>query len=234
MLPVNARTLDVRGAGAARWLSEGMLESLLEINRECLALIAEQAAALDLKPHPALRQIADHWRALDERARWRAAACPFLLLDAGFASPERWQRGGGGGVADAQCSGPSPFFSVPRAAPVARMVYVYAWSLVLTQPAAARLVLGIHPGCARVLAECTVPEVHELAESHCATLRPRWLVRGRIWRELLLAAAEGDAPALERAHMHGVQLLAAEAWSVPLVRRPTPALLARAASLTRA
>jgi hypothetical protein len=232
MLPVNPGTLEMRGA--ARWLSEGMLESLLEINRQCLALIAEQAATPGREPHPTLGQIADLWRTLDERARWRAAACPFLLVEAGFADPERWQRGSGIRVADAGRLPCPPFFSVTRAAHLARMVFVYAWSLVLTQPAAARLVLGIHPGCARVLAECTVPQIHELAESHCATLRPRWLIRGGIWRELLLAAAEGDTPALERAHMHGVQLLAAEAWSVALARSPRPAARPPARPLTGA
>ena len=227
MLPVNPGTLELHGA--ARWLSEGMLESLLQINRECLALIAEQAAAPGREPHPTLGQIADLWRALDERARWRAAACPFLLVEAGFADPERWQRGSGIRVADAERHSCPPFFSVARAPHLARMVFVYAWSLVLTQPAAARLVLGIHPSCARVLADCTVPQVHDLAECHGATLRPRWLIRGRIWRELLLAAAEGDAPALESVHMHGVQLLAAEAWSVALARGPAPAVVRRAA-----
>jgi hypothetical protein len=32
-----------------------------------------------------------------------------------------------------------------------------------------------------------------------------------VWRELLLAAAAGEVPALERARLHGLTLLAAEA-----------------------
>ncbi len=231
MLSVNAGTLNARGAGAgaARFLSEGMLESLLEINRECLALFAEQATASAFESHPTLRQIADLARALDERACWRAAACPFLLVDAGFADPERWQRGAGPRVADSECFPSAPFFSVPRASELARLVLVYAWSLVLTERSAARLVLGIHPRCARLLSDCTVPQVHELAQSHAGWLRPRWLVRAKFWRALLLAAAEGDDPSLERVRIHGVQLLAAEAWSVPLARGPAGGVSARAA-----
>lgn len=231
MLSVNAGTLNARGAGAgaARFLSEGMLESLLEINRECLALFAEQATASAFESHPTLRQIADLARALDERACWRAAACPFLLVDAGFADPERWQRGAGPRVADSECFPSAPFFSVPRASELARLVLVYAWSLVLTERSAARLVLGIHPRCARLLSDCTVPQVHELAQSHAGWLRPRWLVRAKFWRALLLAAAEGDDPSLERVRIHGVQLLAAEAWSVPLARGPAGGVSARTA-----
>src|SRR5437763_16844725 len=45
----------------------------------------------------------------------------------------------------------------------------------------------------------------------CSSDLPRWPTRVRVWRELLLAAAAGEAPALERARLHGLTLLAAEA-----------------------
>jgi len=37
----------------------------------------------------------------------------------------------------------------------------------------------------------------------------------QVWRELLLAAASGEAPALERARLHGLTLLAADARGSP-------------------
>src|SRR5204863_523914 len=54
-------------------------------------------------------------------------------------------------------------------------------------------------------------QIQALAEAHPEWLRPRWPTRVRVWRELLLAAAAGEAPALERARLHGLTLLAAEA-----------------------
>jgi hypothetical protein len=49
---------------------------------------------------------------------------------------------------------------------------------------------------------------------HPEWLQPRWVVRPRMWRELLLSAISGDNRALERARMRGLQVLAAEARSV--------------------
>jgi hypothetical protein len=100
---------------------------------------------------------------------------------------------------------------VPEAASVARSVFVYAWSLVGSHSAGARLVLGIHPHCASLLGACTVPQVHELAERCVEWLRPRWLKRIGLWRQMLLAAAEDDPAALERSRMQGLQMMAAEA-----------------------
>ena len=214
--------LEVRALSRACWLRREMLEALAEVNHRCLGLLAEQALVLGTQPlgnqapamqaQPALRQVGELWRALDERSRWQAAACPYLLVDACFGEPQRWQCLSGPRVAEASRAPYPSFFTVPQAAAVARTVFVYAWSLVVNHSAGARLVLGIHPHCASLLGACTVSQVHELAERGSGWLRPRWLRRIRLWREMLVAAAEEDAAALERSRMQGLQLLAAEAW----------------------
>src|SRR5262249_55570374 len=53
-------------------------------------------------------------------------------------------------------------------------------------------------------------QIQALAESHPEWLRPRWSTRVQVWRELLLAAAAGEAARLERARLRGFPLLAAE------------------------
>src|SRR6202049_4590484 len=93
----------VPGEGAslvAGWLHPETLESLVELNELCLALLAEQAAARTAPASLLLRQVGELWRVLDAAARRRAAACPYLLVDARLADPPRWRppaaRGGGG------------------------------------------------------------------------------------------------------------------------------------------
>ncbi|HXS20348.1 MAG TPA: hypothetical protein VN735_03915 [Steroidobacteraceae bacterium] len=217
--------LDLRALSrAASWLRGDMLEALTEVNHRFLGLLSEQALTLGPESQPALRQVGELWGALDERSRWRAAACPYLLVDACFAEPQRWQWLSGSRVGEGHCGPHASFFTVPQTTTVARMVFVYAWSLVLSHSAGARLVLGIHPQCARLLGACTVPQVHELAERNAAWLRPRWLKRVRLWREMLVAAAEDDVVTLERSRMQGLQMLAAEAWDMDRNRhRPCPA-----------
>jgi hypothetical protein len=204
--------LEPRSLGRACWLRRDMLEALAEVNHTCLGLLAEQALALGPQGPQALRQVGELWRALDERSRWQAAACPYLLVDACFVEPQRWQWLNGPRINDGSRAPSVSFFTVPQTAAVARTVFVYAWSMVVNHPEGAPTVLGIHPHCASLLGACSVTQVHELAERGCAWLRPRWLKRVRLWLQMLVAAAEDDVATLERARMHGLQMLATEAW----------------------
>jgi hypothetical protein len=56
----------------------------------------------------------------------------------------------------------------------------------------------------------TLCQIQALSQSHSGWLRPRWPARVQLWRELLLAAASGEVPALERARLRGLTMLAAE------------------------
>src|SRR5215472_6213056 len=82
---------DDGAALAASWLRAGALDSLIELNELCLSLLAEQAAVRSGPPSGLLQQLGELWQRLDAAARQRAAACPYLLLDAGFADPLRSQ-----------------------------------------------------------------------------------------------------------------------------------------------
>ena len=200
---------------AAAWLRAGVLDSLHELNELCLALLAEQAAVRSGPPSGLLLQLAELWRGLDAAARHRAATCPYLLLDAGFADPLRWQAPPGRQVGDASSDHYTGFFTVPAAADVARLVFIYAWHLARSQAAAARLLLGMPATSAALIGHYTLRQIQALAESHPDWLRPRWPARVQVWRELLLAASGGESPVLERARLRGLTLLAAEARLAP-------------------
>jgi hypothetical protein len=204
------------------WLGAAALDTLAELNEMGLALLAEQAAVPAPEPRPLLREVGALWRTLDREARRRAAAAPYLLLDAGFADPERW-RPGAPQVADSgRARGPA-FFTVPGTVEVARLCLTYAWHLARAESAAARLLLGMPPGCAAHIAGLSLRRIDGLAERYPEWLRPRWPAQPQLWRELLLAAAAGEARALSRAHLHGLTMLAAEARSAAGVAPAAPA-----------
>jgi hypothetical protein len=213
---------DARAAGVdavAAWLRPETLGSLLELNELCLALLAEQAAVRGAAGSVLLRQVAELWRGLDAAARRRAAACPYLLLDAGFADPPRWRLPSALQVGDTGPGGYNPFFTVPAAADVARLVFTYAWHLARSQSAAARLLLGMPAPSSVLIGHYTLCQIQALSQSHSAWLRPRWPARVQLWRELLLAAASGEVAALERARLRGLTMLAAEV-RLGAARRP--------------
>jgi hypothetical protein len=197
-------------------LRSEVFDSLLELNGQCLELLAEQALAQASQGNLLLRQVGEIWRTLDPAARRRAAACPYLLVDAGFSDPCRWRWIEGEHVSEAKRVSNPAFFTVPRASAVARQIFMYAWHLARSKNAAAQLLLGMPTHCTQLVGACTLPQIHELAERHPEWMRPRWPTRVKVWRALLLAAASGEVVALENARMHGLQLLAAECRTAAL------------------
>jgi hypothetical protein len=196
------------------WLRAESLAGLAELNEQCLELLCDQAACeIAGRPRPPLiAQLEPLWRGLDALARRRAARCPFLLLDAGLGRPSHRLWPGEPAVRDEDWRPlPGTFFTVARTVPVTRLVLAYAWHLVQSERAAARLFLGISPACAGRLAACTLRQVMQLAENDPRLLKPRWPHRVQVWRELLAAAAGADSLAMEQSCMRGLQLLAAEA-----------------------
>jgi len=192
------------------WLGAAALDTLAELNEMGLTLLAEQAGASTAEPRPLLREVGGLWRTLDREGRQRAAAAPYLLLDAGFADRERW-RDGAPQVADSGRAQHVAFFTVPGTVEVARLCLTYAWHLARAESAAARLLLGMPAGCAALIAGLSLHRIDGLAERHPEWLRPRWPAQPQLWRELLLAAGAGEGRALSRAHLHGLTMLAAEA-----------------------
>jgi hypothetical protein len=190
------------------WLREDTLASLRELNEECLELCAAQARAQPA--NATLAEIARQWNALDAPARTRAGSCLYLLVDAGFAEPERWQRRAARQVDDAG-QGYAPFFSSASSAAVTQAVLTFAWHLARCQGAAARLLLAMPAGCVAELARHTLGEVRALAQRNPHWLKPRWAQRPAMWREFLAAAGSEDAARLGRARLRGQRLLAAEA-----------------------
>jgi len=191
---------------------------LTELNVQCLALLAEQALRPTPPTPPMFRELVDLWSQLDPASRRRAAACPYLLMDAGFCDPYRWQwlsdqhASARSGVADT-LRAPlifGKFFTAPSLVQVARQLFTHSWHIAQSQPLRAPLFLGMPGHCVALLRTCSMMQLTDLAEQHAGWLRPRWPGRPKIWRKLLEAGISGDPDELERARLHGVQLLAME------------------------
>src|SRR5689334_11974535 len=180
---VAAERVDASGG----WLCPGTLETVFELNEQGLALLAEQGAARGRAACPLLRQVSELWRMLDPQARRRAASCPYLLLDAGFADPPRWRVCAGGQVGDSAPFSYAAFFTVPMTGEVARLVFTCAWHLARSEPAAARLLLGMPAATAALISDYTLRQIQLLAERRLDWLRPRWSARVEVWRDLLIA-----------------------------------------------
>jgi hypothetical protein len=195
---------------AHAWLRAETLAQLAELNEDCLEMLALQSASTGANQvPPLLREVGPFLRAMDPDARRRAASCPYLLFDAGFADQQRWAWVAGRCVNELQRRD-SPYFTLQQTRSMTRVVFTYAWHLARSQNAAARLLLGMSAHCARLISVCTLRQIHELADTHPEWLLPRWPTRAGFWRDLLSSANVGDANAMEQARLCGLQLMAAE------------------------
>jgi len=193
------------------WLGSETLESVAELNDQCLELLQEEARTCSMPTgHPLVADLRELWAALDAESRRRASACPYLLVDSGFVRAQRWAWVRGHHVRDEERIIQDKFFTSGKAISVGRLVLTYAWHLARSQNTAARLLLGMSGQCAELIGACTINQIHELAETHPEWLQPRWPGHLRVWRELLTTAISGESPALEQVRTRGLQLLAAE------------------------
>lgn len=192
------------------WLSAATLESLEEVNAQVLLLLRAQCLA-EVQQRSLLREVRGPLLELDAAALRRAAGSAVLLVDAALASGSQWSDAIGGAVQEPPPTGTDAFFTVDGAVTVMRLVMTHAWHLARSEPAAARLLLGLSLRNVTVIGGCTLGRLLQVAEERAQWLRPRWENRPTIWRDLLRTAAEGHADARERLRVRALQLLAADA-----------------------
>jgi hypothetical protein len=190
---------------AGRW-DPALLAPVAEINELMLGILRDAAAASSApRLVTGLREL---WCALDGTAQQRFARCPFLLLDAGFAAPERWERAGlEGGVMDG--SSPHGYFASPSGVALLRRTLVFAWHLARANRLTARVLLGMSPECAERIAASPLKHLEALAEMSPVWIAPRWETQPAIWRQMIQAALDGQEAGLRRVQLRGLQLLAA-------------------------
>ena len=192
--------LEARLAGAP---DDALRDLIVELNMEIIQ--AHVASVPDLL---------ERWRALNGASRLRLAGCPFLLVDAGFGRSECWAKLPSFGVNEAL---PLRTLLANRSVlptPLLRRVLLLAWHMARVNRTGARIALGMSGSCVGVVAGCRLPDLELLAERRPGWIRPRWDQHAPVWRAWLSAAEKESSRGLERLHLWGLQVVAAE------LRRP--------------
>jgi hypothetical protein len=195
-----------RGRPPARW-DGASLAAVAEINELMLERLRE--SALEAVGRPRLVEgLREWWCLLDDTARQRLARCPYLLLDAEFDSPARWQPAAlASGVRDGTAAG--GYFHSAAGVAVVRRSLMLAWHLARSNRLSARVILGMNPECAEGIAGSALKHLEGLAELRPAWILPRWEAQPLIWRQMIQTAIGGSDAALRRVQRRGLQLMAA-------------------------
>jgi hypothetical protein len=190
-----------------------LLAPVAEINEQmldCLRRLAVDTAPAAPGGAPRLvTLLRDDWRRLDAKAQRRLSACPYLLLDAGFAQPQRWNWIAPAAVMEAtlRCS----YFSGRSGVALVRRTLVLAWHLARSNRVSARVILGMCEPSAERIGASRLADLEALAELGPGWIVPRWEQQPNVWRQLIGAACRGQPLLLRQAQLRGLQLLARSA-----------------------
>jgi hypothetical protein len=183
-----------------------LLAPVAEINEQllnCLRLMAHEEAPLAPRLVTLLRE---DWRRLNAAALRRLSGCPYLLLDAGFAQPQRWEWIGSAAVMESSARG--GYFAGPGGVGLVRRTLVFAWHLARSNRVTARVMLGLSAQSAERIAASRLADLEALAERAPGWIAPRWEQQPNVWRQLLAAGCRAQPQLLRQAQLRGLQLLA--------------------------
>jgi hypothetical protein len=196
----------VDSSAAAHW-DEGMLIPVAEINELMLDLLRTLACGQGPGLPRLVGELRPLWHDIDDAALQRLARCPYLLLDAGFASPEHWQRRALDGTVNDGAM-PRGYFASTAGIALVRHALVLARYLARSHRLTARVLLGLAPECAERIASRSLKDLEALAELCPPWIAPRWEAQPAVWQQMLQAAREGPET-LRRVQTRGLQLMAA-------------------------
>jgi hypothetical protein len=204
---MQAVNIEARQWLAGQWLNGAALAPLEELNAQCLQLVGDmaQAGRGSLLQQTLGRQIVG----LSREARADLASAPYLLVDAGFDNPLRWQGLARWRVEDLPRESEAQGFCGAEAPAFVRGVLVYGWHLARAHGQLARVVLGMTPSCARSIGELRLTDLDWACEHRSGWVRLRWETRPHHWSQLLAAARANDRAAVRRASLRGIQMLGA-------------------------
>lgn len=183
-----------------RELNEGLLDFLVEFSDS-------QAH------HPYMQAGIPLGRVLkevDPATRGRLALCPFLLLDAGFRDPLKWQTPASRNefvLRPTLLAGP-----YAKALKLAQATCLLSWYLVRTDRIAAHLMLDMSPECAAAIARLGLTDLQDTAEQFVQQrwLIPRWHNRLDVWHRLIRLAQISSRKDFASVNIRGRQLLLGE------------------------
>jgi hypothetical protein len=129
------------------------------------------------------------------------------LLNAGFREPGKWQCASSHETEFSMDAALKSASHTPVLA-LARGTCLVAWYLIRTNPVAARLVLGVSPECAALIARSGLTDLQETAARLVLHqwITPRWHDRLDVWRRLICLARTTETSV----RVHGLQLLLAD------------------------
>jgi len=188
-------------------INQRLLESLRDMaNGATVATVATGVTGAGRQPR-LVTQLEQEWRRLDPLSLQRLSHCPYLLVDAAFGEPARWEQLLASAVGEAAV--PGGYFAGPQGVSLVRATLLLAWHLARSNRLSARMLLGMDGRSAERIGASRLQDLEALAEQGASWIVPRWERAPLVWQQLLRAARGEAASPLRAVQLRGLQLIAA-------------------------
>ncbi len=189
------------------WLGEHSRAVLVRLNASALELLFDQAtlgvtAKLAFKVPEAARRAL---RLSTPAQRLAIARTPMLLCDLRFQDDKWWHQATSPKYRRAGVPGLRRQPHARRLLALHRAVLNFAWHIAQQDRVGAEILLGMSHSVTSILARCNTLDIERLAERTVLDLRPRWIDRPAMWRQLLDNPLSPSAARM--ANIRSVQLI---------------------------
>lgn len=195
-------------AAPPRWTGAPSIALAQELNAQCIDLLFSLATNLSFQQLPPfILQNRDQWRLLDEEARRRLAAFPFVIVDLHFKDADWWREVLGSQFVASADSTPFGDLAVET--------LLFARQAAREDVVVAKAMFAMATPVASLVASLTLQQVRSIASGHARDLRVRWEDDAEFWGELLAACRAGDEQAIDAARRQGKLLFCGELVQTP-------------------
>lgn len=197
---------DGMPGAAAPVLAADLLARVASLNLDYLELlIAARPASGGMRFLP--DRVLESLRKADSASLRSLASAAFSLYSLGFEDQEFWRTA----LRIDSPSVDSRYGVVSGAAGYSsfcEIALVHAWHVAVSQPLAARLMLGMSSPLVEGMTNAQLWQLRRVAVDHPGLLMPRWPANPCFWPEMIKFAVAGDARRLHALQQLGHQLLA--------------------------
>jgi hypothetical protein len=179
-----------------KWKGAQSIGLAQQLNEQFIELCCELSLDTEfVSPFPLIALHRDLWRRLDSVSRKRLSLFPFVIVDLRFRDAAWWRL--------VACLEARMHRQAAGAAPATRWEWfaletlMFGWQVAREDQSVASMLFAMSPPVAECIAALTMQQVRMLAVESAKSLRIRWDNDQRFWRELLIAAREQNAIALE-------------------------------------
>jgi hypothetical protein len=168
------------------------LDAVSAVNSQLLDALAESARR-DSPGFPLGESLRSRLASLSLEERRRGAGCGVFLVDAKFVEFSCWREMALPSETAVSTEPLPPWLPIEESRSLAYSALLLAWYVIHSNPAIARVLLGMSSAGVLAYRKLTIEDLAQVARCRPDCVRPRWPTRADVWAQLI-EGAEGAEP----------------------------------------